>query len=162
MNAKQIIVAAAAVVFAANAAAWTVRDRTNKMDEREVSAVAMSIDTINLDFPYAGEQRGMLVVIQNDNGSPLASLGSLQGQIDCNSSGCPMRVKIDDKPAFSFVAFKMNTKAPSVVLPFAVTVELAGASRVVFEVPYFKNGAQYFTFDVTGDPLAAIQSVSRM
>lgn len=83
---------------------WGYSENTDRMTSKNTSAAQLTSDnSLRLDFPYKGDNYGRITVRQH----PMYGLDVIvaidKGQILCNSSsGCPIEIRFDDKPAIRF------------------------------------------------------------
>jgi TonB family protein len=118
-------------------------------------ARALSTESLNLEFPYAG--RNFAIVTLRINPKGLDVIFSLQkGQLSCHQT-CTVKIKVDDKPSRTIAVvgpadsgvnnllFVMNSAQAQ-----ALARELAGASKLAIELPIYKAMGTVVRFDVSG------------
>lgn len=140
---------------AAHAGDWTVGELTDKMTGASTgkSAYVESIGTLNLQFPYAGEQRVVLYFRHQGGRINGASLVVRRGQFSCLSTQrCTFRVRFDDGPVedwpMSFLPSASSSVGFQRVPQLAERVRAAKTLRV--EARFFRDGSQVLDFDVSG------------
>lgn len=119
-----------------------------------VTAQVLSTNTINLDFPYSGSQRGSLILRRHPRWGNAVIFRIEKGQILCHSYGdCRVSVKFDDGKLLRFDGNPPEDNSSEVVFIPAFTTfmkQLKSTKVVKIEVSVYQAGNQVFEFDVSG------------
>lgn len=117
------------------------------------SAMLQSINSHNLDFPYQGGTRGMLIVRKHPRHGKDVIFNITKGQLLCGVQDCLVSVKFDDKPPI-----KVTASAPAD--HSHETLFLSGFDRLVkgfkeskttiIEVTFYQQGSKTFEFPTEG------------
>lgn len=143
-----------ALAGVAHAGTWTYDSRTDEMTSKTVYvASSESVNSLNLDFPYQGINKGRLSVRQHPKFGLDVYVEVQKGQILCRSyDGCSIAVRFDDKPAVMFeganaadhsseIVFLRNEKKfiaeakKAKVIRVQLTMYQSGTQVLVFETP---------------------------
>jgi hypothetical protein len=147
----QVCVAVAFCVLAGPAAAqWKYATDTDEMSgSKVVTATVDSSDSLRLQSPYAGMNKGRLIV-RNHPRHGLDVLFLVQkGQIMCRSSSCEVVVRFDENEPETFPGSPSADHSTNVVFIGNQErfIELArSAKRIRVQVAYFRNGLQILNF----------------
>ena len=134
---------------------WQYQNTEEGMSgKRTAYAAVRSENTINLGFPYNGDQRGTLAVRRHPSFGNNVILSIEQGQIICRSRDCPVRIRYDDAAPVTYSGLEpADNSSETVFLPYAIATRLKSAKRVRVEINLYQNGIQVLEFNVKGfDP----------
>lgn len=135
-------------------AQWTYRSyKMGIDDEIAKTATTQSLNSLSLDFPYQGENRGRLILRTHpDTGFDLM-ISIDKGQILCGVSNCHLRVKFDKNPSYEAEFFPSRSHDSSIVFaesPEAFEKKIRNSKRMKIELPLYQSPDQVLEFDVTG------------
>lgn len=120
-------------------------------------AVVSSANTVQFQFPYAGEQHGTLELRTDPRYGKDVIFSIEKGQILCRSyEACTVLVRFDDERAINYSAFGAadNSTESAFLRNYDRFVgRLMKAKRVRISTNIYQEGAPVFEFDVAGfDP----------
>lgn len=122
--------------------------------KKQFTAVVESSNTVNLGFPYNGEQRGSLTLRTHPQYGKDVIFQIEKGQILCPSyEGCQVQVRFDDGKPVRFEATGAADHSTEHIFIDDYTgfvSRLKKAKRVRLAVKIYQNGAPPFEFDVSG------------
>jgi TonB family protein len=137
-------------------AQWEYSEKKFGVDEvLNKFAVVKSTTSLNLEFPYQGQNSARLTIRTTSKGSDII-FGINKGQLICYQS-CLVKIKIDDKPSRSInmvrsadsgVTNIIFVSSPSEVKN--LTRELSTAKKLALEMPIYKAMNTVVEFDVSG------------
>lgn len=137
---------------------WAYRFDADKMSG-EVMAIASvaSSNTISLDFPYAGAQRGRLGLRNHPRWGRDVIFAIERGQIPCTSwDGCSVKVRFDNEKPFIVGASRAEDgSTEAVFLKGYASLErkIRTSKKMLIEVNIYHGGSPVFEFDIDGfDP----------
>lgn len=144
-----------AIEYEAVGRQWTYSSRSEGMSgQNVVTAYVQSTNTINLDFPYSGPQRGVLTLRRHPRWGNDVIFRIERGQILCHSYGeCRINVRFDDGSVARYKGNPPEDNSSEVVFipAFSTFVKrLPNAKIVKVEVSIYQNGNNVFEFDVSG------------
>lgn len=144
-----------AIAYEAMGRQWVYTSSPEGMSGKNVVvAWTQSSNTINLGFPYQGEQRGTLTLRRHPRWGNDVILRIEKGQILCHSYGdCKINVKFDDGKVTRYDGNPPEDNSSEVVfIPAFGTFmkRLPGAKSLKIEVSIYQGGNQVFDFDVSG------------
>lgn len=153
---KWAVSACAMMIMVGNAAGqWRLQSIEDKMSGKPTRlAVVKSADSLSLDFPYKGENRGELAIRQH----PAHGLDVIftvdKGQIICSRiSSCEVVVKFDDKPPMKFGANGPDDHSSTVLFlrdAKRFIAQAKDAKVILVQATYYKAGGQVLTFSTPG------------
>jgi len=155
---KRFLCAVALLVAAGWAhAGWDYEDQTDKMTSKRVlTASVRSSNSLDLAFPYRGENYGWLTVRKHPAHGLDVILQVSKGQIQCSAHfDCQLLVKFDDAPPVKFKGMPPEDHTSTIVFisnTKSFLQKAAKARRILIQPTFFKNGAPILTFD-TPEPL---------
>ena len=132
---------------------WTYDERPDQMGKGTIKlAKVLSLNEIDLAFPYSGEQRAGLLLRNHPRRGKNVLLTVERGQFHC-SLDCRVSVRFGDDDAIPFRA-----SAPDDGATVALFLEpsqgfvssLRKVPRVRIEAEFFQQGTRVFEFDVSG------------
>lgn len=137
------------------AAKWSYRTSTDEMTSRTTRlATIQSENTINLDFPYEGEQHGTLVIRNHPSYGRDVIFRIREGQLQCPSySGCTVRVRFDEHSPRSWSAGGPSDNDTTVLFIRNYSGFLSQLRRseiVRIQPEIYQAGAPVFEFHVGG------------
>jgi len=106
-----------------------------------------SLNTVNLDFPYSGEQRASLLITSSG-----VILYVKKGQVTCGSirGGCRILAKFDDSKAEYEDWYSIGDDSTTVsVRGESFLTKLYKAKKLVVRLDFYQNGFHDFEFDVS-------------
>jgi hypothetical protein len=141
---------------AASAAEWKYETSVDKMTDKETRLASLrSSNSLELRFPYQGENYGMIIVRQHPQHGLDVLITVDKGQIQCGVSDCEITVRVDDGKSTLAKVGRASSSASDIVFlknpkPFAS--RLTKAKRVLVQLPMYQAGNQLLEFDA-GKPL---------
>ena len=135
---------------------WDYSQFEDEMGRGKVyTATIESRNTINLDFPYNGEQHGSLMLREHPKHGKDVILKIERGQLLDSEYNDPVVVRFDsDKPlTFSSVGASDHSTETLFLRGNAFSVfstRLKTAKTVRIQAPIYQGGNQVFTFEVEG------------
>lgn len=137
-------------VSGAAQAQWKQSTSTDQMTgKKTVIATIDSKNSLNLAFPYAGSNKGRLMIRSHPRHGLDVIFEVQKGQIMCHSDNCELLVRFDDEEPQTLNGSRSTDNSSTVVfLPNAEAfVEAARrAKRILVQATYFRNGPQVLTF----------------
>jgi hypothetical protein len=136
----------------AGAAAWEYENQVDPMTSKPTRIAWMtSTNSLELDFPYQGENRGHLMVRQHERHGLDVILQVDKGQMPCRPqiSPCRVLVRFDDKPPVTFNAVgPEDNDSRAIFLRDAKRFIRAaeGARTIKVQKTFFRNGDQVLEF----------------
>lgn len=135
--------------------AWDYRAREDKMTGGTTySATATSVNTVNFDFPYNGEQNGRLTLRRDPKYGKDVILAIEKGQILCPAyDGCTVMVRFDNgKPeAFSAVGTADGSTEAVFIQNYDRFLQKMRKAKIArLSVNIYQQGAPVFEFYVGG------------
>ncbi len=145
---------------------WSVRTASDSLTKEEHSyAVVESLNKVQFEFPYEGEQRATLLYRPLDAGDhiePLIRLSLEKGQFYCKDPRhCSVRYRLDDAEPSGWRAKvrddggtnwidlgKGHTEDPN--SSTCVLLLLTTAKKVTIETAFYGQGSRTFEFQVSG------------
>lgn len=134
---------------------WLYSKHEDSMSKGMIyQASVKSMNTINLDFPYSGEQHGTLTLRTHPRFGKNVIFRIEKGQILCHSSyeNCSVLVRFDDEKAvnFSSVGAEDNSTETIFITNYSRFLEkMLKAKKVRIAVNLYQGGAPVFEFDVS-------------
>lgn len=135
---------------------WDYSQFEDEMGSGKVYTAAIeSTNTINLDFPYKGEQHGLLMLREHPKHGKDVILKIQRGQLLDSEYNDPVVVRFDtDKPlTFSSVGASDHSTETLFLRGNAFSVfanRLKTAKTVRIQAPIYQGGNQVFVFNVEG------------
>jgi hypothetical protein len=134
---------------------WSYDTSSEGMSGKSVrTAWVYSANTINLGFPYQGEQRAKLLFRRHPRWGNDVILQIEQGQILCHSfDDCYVAVRFDDEKLQRYDGNPpSDNSSESVFIPAFGTFmkKLPNSKTVKVEIQIYQAGNQVFEFDVSG------------
>jgi len=134
--------------------AWNYRTDTDKMSAKETRyATLRSINTVNFDFPYQGDQRATLTLRAHPRFGKDAILSVEKGQYQCGYDSCSVKVRFGDGGARSFGANEPDDNSSEYLFIEDYATFLANVRKVekiYIEASFYQEGNRVFEFDVRG------------
>lgn len=136
--------------------AWNYKKKTDQMIGKDwLSAIATSINSLDLEFPYGGENRADLVVRQHPKYGQDVIFSVEKGQLMCRLNGCTVDVRFDDQQPIVFSAVNGADHDPRVIFITSAARFIAQAKKartIKIQVVMWHAGAQVLIFK-TDNPL---------
>jgi hypothetical protein len=134
-----------------SAEAWDQRmERDNFTGTSSTIITAASKNTLRLQFPYQGRNRGRIQVAVDEHGAPTVYLSIEKGQIQCPIDYCAVAIKFGSKEPRNFVVKPSDLAGDFSYVRFsyppAVLEELATSKDFVARIEVFGNGYQDLVF----------------
>ena len=132
--------------------AWSYETAELPMGGFMKAATLQSTNTLEFDFPYAGKQRGQLMIRQMD-GKVDTIVQIQEGQIQCNSfRACKVVVRLNEEPAQEYEAYGPQDNSSTTLFIDSKTLpeQIAQAQRVRVQFSAFRQGQPVLDFATTG------------
>ena len=133
---------------------WTYTTAQDEMGRGEIKMTAVrSGNQVDLDFPYAGAQRGKLRLRLHPQHGRDVIFSVERGQIVCPFGGCDIAVRFgDDKPVvYRAVGSDSGDSTTLFIERYdRFLASLRRADRVSIEVLFFGSGRRVFAFATSG------------
>ena len=132
--------------------AWSYSNREDGMSGKHIGQARLeSTNTISLDFPYQGAQRGSLILRRHPQWGNNLIVTIEEGQILCSSYDCRVVVRLDDGQPVTYSGTEpADNSSETVFLPYSIVKKLQAAKRVRVQLNVHDNGAQVLEFNVKG------------
>lgn len=118
------------------------------------SALVLSSNTVNFDFPYSGKQHAMLTLRVDPRYGKDVIFSIEKGQILCHSyEDCMVLVRFDDGEASNYTAVGAADNSTNIIFirNYGRFVEsMLKAKKVRISTNIYHEGAPIFEFDVSG------------
>lgn len=136
---------------------WVYRTEPSKMAKGDgLFAAITSSNQLTLASPYAGAQRATVTLRYLPEDGHNALIQIERGQFVCGYPSCPIKIRLDDKPAQIFQGRKPSDYSSTTLFiePYPrLSQLLAGAKIMRIETPIYQSGSPVLEFDVSGfDP----------
>jgi hypothetical protein len=153
-------VATASVGSANNSSAspprWDYSQFEDEMGRGKVyTATIQSSNTINLDFPYNGEQHGMLMLREHPSHGKDVVFKIERGQLLDSEYNDPVVVRFDSDKPLTFASVGASDHSTETLFlrgnafpTFSARLKTAKTVRI--QAPIYQGGNQVFMFDVEG------------
>ena len=138
-------------VFAA-AGEWDYRQQAEKMSGKNIGIALLASDnSLALDYPYAGENRGYILVRAHPKHGTHAIVGVQQGQILCSPALKPCRVfvKFDDAAPKSFRGIAAQDHSSTTIAldpPHEFIAAARKATKILVQLPMYQAGEPILEF----------------
>ena len=134
---------------------WSYSQEEDEMSKGTVYfAKVSSINTVNFDFPYAGEQHATLTLRYSSRHGKNVLFQIEKGQFLCPSyEECAVLVRFDDEQAvtYSGIGPSDNSTVTIFIQNYSRFLQkLLKAKRVRIAANIYQQGAPVFNFDVSG------------
>jgi hypothetical protein len=127
--------------------------------KKTYTAYIRSENTLNLDFPYQGEQHGTLIIRKSARNGNDVFVTIEQGQIMCSTYECPVRIRFDDSAPATYTGTEpADNSSETVFLPYSVVRKIQSSKRVRVEFNLFHNGVGMLEFNVKGLDAAQLRA----
>lgn len=116
-------------------------------------ASIQSSNTVNLGFPYSGEQQATLQLRTHPRWGKDVIFSVDKGQLLCSYSGCRVLVRFDEAPPVYYNANEPSDHSSTYLFisNYAGFVnKMSKAKKVRIAVDFYQNGTQTFEFNVSG------------
>ena len=92
------------IMIANVARAWEYEQSVDAMSSKQILfATTKSTNSLNLEFPYKGQNNGTLQIRQHPKWGLSVIFSIDKGQIQCHSySGCPIEIRFDQQTSMKF------------------------------------------------------------
>lgn len=135
---------------------WDYSQFEDEMGRGKVyTATIESRNTINLDFPYNGEQHGLLMLREHPKHGKDIVLKIERGQLLDSEYNEPVVVRFDNDKPLTFSSVGASDHSTETLFlrgnAFATfSIRLKTAKTVRIQAPIYQGGSQIFIFDVEG------------
>jgi hypothetical protein len=133
---------------------WIYRTSSDSMTGKPIrNAYAVSRNTVDFSFPYAGAQHAMLTLRKHPRYGTDVIFSIERGQFGCGFDGCPILVRFNDGKAESFTGNESEDHSTTTVFISPASrfiAHLQKAKVVRVESSFYQEGRQVFTFNVSG------------
>jgi len=136
---------------------WKVVVSKDEMRNKELKWLAVrSENNADLKFPYDGENRLQLDILDSKTGTPRVFLTIDKGQYDCGRYGCDVFVKFGENSVQKMdVSIHDVQGTDGTILAFygnsaAFLENIKKFNSITIEVPFYRNGTRQFKFNTTG------------
>lgn len=128
---------------------WDYSERKHEMTgEVRKIATNKSVNTVNFNSPYKGDQHGWLMLIDE---TPIFYVE--KGQVICNDK-CYVLAKFDDGKAELVSAYKIGDESTTIrfgeLSDTGFLNNMKKSKKLMLEIEVYKNGRPVFIFDVSG------------
>lgn len=143
-----------ALAVSCSAHAWEYRYQIDSMG-RGITHFAeqKSSNVLSFGRPYQGEQRALLTIRKNGNGSLSVLVSVNRGQFTCNYHQCQALVRFDNAPAKAWSLGRAADGSHDVIFIEAAsrfTEQARKAQRVRIAVMFYTQGEHILDFDLRG------------
>jgi hypothetical protein len=132
---------------------WRYDESDDQMGRGRVRRAAVnSLNEVNFDFPYGGDQRGTLTVRVHPKFGKDVILAIDKGQFLCGFDGCSVAVRFDEGKAQTFSAVGPGDHSTAALFFRGYERFVAStkkAKRVYIEAQFYQQGSRVFEFDVS-------------
>jgi len=133
---------------------WSYSEDKDEMGRGTIKyAIVKSMNIVNFDFPYQGEQQATLQLRKHPKHGKDVMLGLDRGQFICGYDGCNVSVKFDSGKIQTFHATPPadhDTKVLFIESHDRLVSAMKKAKTVAIEASFYKQGTRVFEFDVSG------------
>jgi len=162
MYLKNIVLACCAFASVPAFSQWKYSNVTAGIDEIAYkSATATATESLDLDFPYGGQNLASVRVRINPKGWDVI-FHIQKGQLICHQT-CQVKIKVDDKPSRLVSMVRAADSGVSNMLfvqnsgqAQALARELVGATKLAAELPIYKAMNTVVRFEVSGLDLSEL------
>ena len=166
MYSKNIVLVFCAFASAPAFSQWKYSNVTAGIDEITYkSATATATESLNLDFPYGGQNLASVRVRTNPKGWDVI-FHVQKGQLICHQT-CQVKIKVDDKPSRLVSMVRAADSGVSNMLfvqnsgqAQALARELVSATKLAAELPIYKAMNTVVRFEVSGLDLSELGVIS--
>lgn len=135
---------------------WEYEEEIDTMtDKKTRRASTLSINTINLKFPYEGEQKARLVVRKHPRYGKDILIVFREGQVDMDMDGGNVLIRFDnEKPqTVYFLGPADNSRNTIFLRGFdRLYSKIKNAKSLSVEVVFYSNGVKQLNFDISNFP----------
>lgn len=132
---------------------WQYNSFIDEMSSKSILMASIaSINTVNFDFPYQGEQRAILRLRRHPRFGNDVMLIIERGQFNTKYDGTPVLVRFDNDEAIKFTALEPDDHSRTILFiqGFKRFMEkMKKASTIRIEAPFYNEGNRVFEFDVS-------------
>lgn len=151
---RTLLVIMSLLVMSNAYANWSYREDTDRMSSKSTTQASIKSDnSLQLDFPYKGENYGQITVRQHPKHGLDVIISIDKGQILCRTyNGCPVEIRFDDKPPMRFSGNgPADNSSDTVFLNNAgrFISEAKKAKRILVSMNIYKAGAPLLEFSTT-------------
>lgn len=133
------------------AAQWQYSDERDPMAGKNTAVAHIrSVNTLKLDFPYAGKNHAFIKIQQQSQTDLRVQFTIAKGQLVCSAhSRCYVQVKFDDEPPTKFFASPPADHSSNVVFlndASQFVTRAATARRILVQANIYQEGAPILEF----------------
>lgn len=156
MNLKiTLLLVALAFSYSSAFASWEYANKKDKMGRGDINmASVQSSNSFNLGFPYKGEQRARLTIMNRPKDGLNILLSIEKGQIMCRSySPCDLEISFDgEKPIIKKGSGPSDGDSTLVFITGSEKLleQIKKSKKVAIEIEIYRNGNQVFEFETAG------------
>jgi len=130
---------------------WNYNESQDKMGRGTIKTASIhSINTVNFEFPYQGEQRATLQLRVHPKHGKDVIFGIEQGQFQCGFNGCSITVRFDEGKPQNFRAAQPadNDTTTLFIKNYPSFYSAAKKSKKIYiEATFYQQGTRVFEFD---------------
>jgi hypothetical protein len=140
---------------------WTYQEDSIGIDAIPVKLLILRSDqSIDLAFPYQGENYGHIVVRKIKEKRPEVIFTVDKGQFNNSYLGTKIKAKFDDKQSITFTGNPPSDHSSGVAFiknPVSFIKSIQNSKKLRIGVEFFQQGEQYFDFELTGFDLSKLK-----
>jgi hypothetical protein len=133
------------------AGGWFYLDGVDPMSSKpDKTAILTSTNSLNLSWPYAGENRGYIIIRQHPQWGLDVFVKLDKGQIICHYDDCRARVRFDSKEPVTYNATGPADHSSNIIFfknEKAFIENARRAKTILVELNIFQNGSQILRFE---------------
>lgn len=137
---------------------WTYRKSIDELTKRETfHASLVSENTINLDFPYQGEQPAAILISNRGEKQPTVLFFLQRGQLICSSYDCSFDVAFDDNAPLTLEGTEPASRSSEAMfLPDEILTSIQQSKEMRIRVTIHREGSHTFIFKTNGLQLSKL------
>jgi hypothetical protein len=132
---------------------WKYQTSEDEMTSKKIHlASVFSLNTVNFDFPYSGEQRAKLILRNHPRHGVDLILTIEKGQFNCGLSGCDVLIRFNDNQPITVKASESESNKSTMLFldAYNLLVEnLPTTKTVKISANFYHEGNNVFEFDVS-------------
>jgi hypothetical protein len=139
------------------AGSWVTNEAIDKMDSsKTITSAIRSDNSLALRFPYAGENRGQIIVRNRKSDGLNVMVTVDKGQLVCRyGDDCTVTIRFDEAPPVRFTAAKPADHSSTVLFlnnEKRFVEQAVKAKRILVSLEMYQSGTQILEFE-TATPL---------
>lgn len=135
-------------------AAWEYEEQADAMGDGKIkTATIQSKNTINLGFPYTGEQPAFITIRRHPKHGKDIIFTMLKGQLICDYDDCSVTIRFDESKPIKLSASKPSDHSSNTFFlsGFDKFVSNAKKSKLLrVQATFYQRGNHVFEFDIAG------------